>query len=135
MVTAVAGLAIYSEATAPNPFLPSRQMMIGTWRSPSGAVLTLRSDGTFASRGLSASAGESSTENIPAEGTGEWHVGPVPAEPAGVIFDFSPKVFMELLVERVGSSVVMYFDEGDPDEGVTGQYQFTSSGEAADPSQ
>jgi hypothetical protein len=32
---------------------------------------------------------------------------------------------MELLVERLGSTVVMYYDKGDPDRSVSGQYQFT----------
>ncbi len=32
---------------------------------------------------------------------------------------------MELLVERVGSTAVIYYDMGDPDAGVSGQYEFT----------
>ncbi len=81
---------------------PSRQLLIGTWKSASGAVLRLNPDGTFASQGLSARAGESSTLNIPPSGTGRWHVGPVPEEPPGVVFAFARNVQMELLVERVG---------------------------------
>ncbi len=42
-----------------------------------------------------------------------------------MIFDFSPTVQMVLLVERYRSTVIMYYDKGDPDQGVTGQYQFT----------
>jgi hypothetical protein len=42
VVVAIVGVIVYSEATAPNPFLPSRSMMIGTWQSASGAVITLR---------------------------------------------------------------------------------------------
>jgi hypothetical protein len=78
-------------------------------------------------RGLPANAGESSYGTVPSQGSGRWRVGPVPAEPSGVIFDFSPAVQMELLVERVSSRVSMYYDKGDPDEGVSGQYQFTKS--------
>lgn len=107
---------------------PSRQLLIGTWKSASGAVLRLNPDGTFASQGLSARAGESSTLNIPPSGTGRWHVGPVPEEPPGVVFAFARNVQMELLVERVGPALVMYYDKGDPDEGVSGQYQFTKAG-------
>jgi len=39
-----------------------------------------------------------------------------------VIFDFSPTVQMVLLVERYRSTVIVYYDKGDPDQGVTGQY-------------
>jgi hypothetical protein len=122
VVVAIVGVIVYSEASAPNPFLPSRSMMIGTWQSASGAVITLRPDGTFTARGLPANAGESAYGTVP---SGSWRVGPVHAEPSGVIFDFSPAVQMELLVERVSSRVSMYYDKGDPDEGVSGQYQFT----------
>lgn len=46
----------------------------------------------------------------------------------GLVFSFSARVQMELLVERIGSSsVVMYYDKGDPDQGTTGQYQFTKT--------
>jgi hypothetical protein len=97
----------------------------GTWRSSSGALLILRPDGSFSARGLLPDAGESSYGTVPMECSGRWHVGPVPTEPPGVVFDFSPKVHMELLVDRLESTVVMYYDKGDPDEGVSGQYQFT----------
>jgi hypothetical protein len=128
VVAGVVGLAVYAELTNPNPITPSRQMMIGTWRDPSGATLTLNSDGTFLARALPADAGESSYGEVPSQGSGRWRVGSVPAEPAGVIFNFSARVQMELLVERVGSKVIMYFDKGDPDEGTTGQDQFTKIG-------
>jgi hypothetical protein len=42
VVVAIVGVIVYSEASAPNSFLPSRSMMIGTWQSASGAVITLR---------------------------------------------------------------------------------------------
>ena len=103
-------------------------MVSGTWSSTSGATpttLTLKPDGTFTERGLPADAGETSTLNIPADGTGGWHIDALPGEARGVVFEFSPKVFMELLVERVGSTAVMYYDMGDPDAGVSGQYEFT----------
>lgn len=44
-----------------------------------------------------------------------------------MVFDFSATVQMELLVESDGSSLIMYYDKGDPDQGVTGQYQFAKS--------
>ncbi|HET9898140.1 MAG TPA: hypothetical protein VFQ44_24690 [Streptosporangiaceae bacterium] len=125
LAAAVGIVAVRLEASATSPIaVPTRQQVIGTWKSPSGAVLRLNPDGTFTARGLPASAGESSTLNIPPSGGGHWHVGPVPAEPPGVVFDFSRTVSMELLAERVGSAVVLYYDLGDPDEGSSGQYQF-----------
>jgi hypothetical protein len=47
--------------------------------------------------------------------------------PPSVVFHFSgsPHTEVALGVERLGSSVIMYFDKGDPDQGTTGQYQFT----------
>lgn len=121
-------VVVCSEVAGARQFLPSPSIMTGTWRSASGAVLTLRPDGTFTERGLPTNAGEGSSLNIPAEGDGRWDVGPKGVS-AGVTFDFAPsfsmKVQMVLLVERVGSMVVMYYDQGDPDEGVSGQYQFT----------
>lgn len=128
MVAIVIGVVVYSEASAPNPFLPSRSMMIGTWRSATGAVLVLQPDGTFTAHGLPAGAGESSYGTVPSQGSGRWHIGSVPAEPSGVIFQFSATVQMELVVERYRSAVIMYYDKIDPDEGVSGQYQFTRTG-------
>ncbi len=125
VAAAAVGVAVYAELTAAHPFTLSRSMVVGTWRNNSGATLTLRSDGAFTARGLPAHAGETSYGTVPHQGSGRWHLGPVPAEPPGVIFDFSPKVQMELLVERLGPAVVMYYHKGDPDEGVPGQYQFT----------
>jgi hypothetical protein len=124
MVTRSRG-ELYSELTAPNPFQPSGSMMIGTWRSSSGALLILQPDGSFSAPRLLPDAGEPSYGTVPIEGSGRWHVGPVSAEPPGVVFDFSLKVQMELLVERLESTVVMYYDKGDPDKGVSGQYQFS----------
>ena len=117
-------LVVYSEATAPNPFPPSRSTVIGTWQSHSGAVLTLRPDGTFVAARLPADFGGFPAGALPRSGSGQWHVGPVPAEPPGVIFNFSKRLWVELLVERLGSAVVMYYDTSDPDEGASGQYQF-----------
>lgn len=99
-------------------------MIVGTWKRLSGAMLRLKPDGTFAAQGLPPSVGESSTLNIPPSGQGRWHVGPVPAEPSGVVFDFSRTVQMGFLAERIGSTSVLVYDKGDPDEGVSGQYQF-----------
>jgi hypothetical protein len=128
VVVVVIGVAVYSQLAASNPFTPSRSAMIGTWRSSSGAVLTLRPDGMFTAGHLPADPGEESYGLVPATGSGRWHVGPVVAEPAGVVFDFSPTVQMELLTEHLATGVVMYFDRGDPDEGPSGQYQFTKVG-------
>jgi hypothetical protein len=126
VVVVCVGVAIYADLTQPQPFPPSRSMVIGTWRSATGAVLLLRPDGTFTGRSLPADFGASPSA-VPSSGSGHWHVGPVPAEPAGVVFNFSKKLWVELLVERMGSMVVMYYDKGDPDEGVSGQYQFTKT--------
>jgi hypothetical protein len=125
VVVAAIGVAVYSELTVARLFTPSRSMMIGTWRSPSGAVLTLKSNGIFTARALPADFGASPIGSMPSSGDGVWHIGPVPTEPPGVVFNFSKKLWVELFVEHVGSTVVMYFDKGDPDEGATGQYQFT----------
>jgi hypothetical protein len=125
VATAAVVLVVVAQLAGPAGITPSRQMVIGTWSSASRATLTLNADGTFTARGLPANAGESSYGTVPSQGSGRWHVGPVPAEPPGVIFDFSPAVQMELLVEREGSALIMYYDKGDPDEGVSGQYQFT----------
>lgn len=83
MATA-AGLAVYSQTTAPSPFLPARSVMVGSWRSPTGAVLALRGDGTFTARGLPGNAGEAASLDIPSSGDGRWHVGSYQGEPAGV---------------------------------------------------
>lgn len=103
VVTAVA-LLLYYENSVPTEFLPSRSMMVGAWRSSSGAVTTLHPDGTFTERGLPSNAGVSSTLNIPADGSGMWRIGP-PGQPAGVTFDFVPSaepMVIVLLVERLG---------------------------------
>jgi hypothetical protein len=131
LVVAVVAVACAAGLTGPTSITPTRSMVIGTWRSSSGAVLVLRPDGTFTARGVPGNAGESSTLNIPADGSGRWSVGPHSGS-VGVTFDYAPsfslRVQMVLLVERLGSSVVMYYDKGDPDQGVTGQYQFTKVG-------
>ena len=62
----------------------------------------------------------------PNQGSGAWHVALTPP-PTSVVFDFSgfPHTEVALGVERDGSAVIMYYDKGYPDQGVTGQYQFT----------
>lgn len=131
LLAAVTAAACAPGLTGPAQIAPTRSLVMGTWRGATGAVLVLRPDGTFTERGLASDAGESSTLNIPASGSGRWSIGPQSGS-AGVTFDFAPsfslRVQMVLLVERVGSSVVMYYDKGDPDQGVTGQYQFARVG-------
>jgi hypothetical protein len=121
----VGGLARAVAASTLHDIRPTRSMMIGTWRSSDGAVLTLSADGTFTESGLASTAGEASTLNIPSQGSGHWRVGPYPAEPAGVVLVFAPdpRVELGLAVERDRSAVIMYYDKGDPDEGPPGQYQ------------
>jgi len=121
----VGGLARAVAASTLHDIRPTRSMMIGTWRSSNGVVLTLSADGTFTESGLPSNAGEASSLNIPSQGTGHWRVGPYPAEPVGVVLAFAPdpRVELELLVERDRSAVIMYYDKGDPDEGPPGQYQ------------
>jgi hypothetical protein len=41
------------------------------------------------------------------------------------MFQFSRTAQMELVVERYRSAVIIYYDLSDPDECVSGQYQFT----------
>jgi hypothetical protein len=47
-----------------------------------------------------------------------------PDAPMGVIFDFSNGSQAELQLETDGSSLAMFYDLGDPDEGRSGQYRF-----------
>jgi hypothetical protein len=100
---------------------PARSMMIGTWRGTDGSVVTLSRDGTFTESGLPSNEG-ASAGTIPSQGTGTWSVGP-----AGVTLNFAPgggsPAQATMGVERQGSTVIMYYDKGDPDEGASGQYQ------------
>jgi len=69
----VGGLARAVAANTLHDIRPTRSMMIGTWRSTDGAVLTLSADGTFTESGLPSNAG---TGTIPSSDTGTWRVGP-----------------------------------------------------------
>lgn len=110
---------------------PTRASAAGTWTGPHGATLRLFPGGTFTARRLPPDIGDNSNGTTPAQGTGTWQVGaldPQPGLPAiyttGVIFDFSNGSQAELQVEKAGSSLAMYYDLGDPDEGWTGQFRF-----------
>lgn len=73
VVAAVLVLVLVAQFFGPADITPSRPMVSGTWSSRSGATpttLTLKPDGTFTERGLPADGGETSTLNIPADGTG-----------------------------------------------------------------
>jgi hypothetical protein len=125
LLSAGVAVACVAELGSPTPIAPTRSMMIGTWRSASGAELTLRSDGTFTARSLPNDFG-GFLSGVPTHGSGVWHV--TLTAPPGVVFDFLSgvsKAEEELFVERYRSAVILYYDKGDPDQGVTGQYQFT----------
>ena len=93
-----------------------------------GAVLVLRPDGTFTGNRLPGQFGDWSAGNIPGTGTGTWHIGRYdPGADPGLILDFAGSytgTVTELLVEHCcGLPLTIYYDKGDPDEGVSGQYQ------------
>jgi len=74
---------------------------------------------------LPARFGEWANGTTPASGGGTWRVGRLEADAQpGLIFDFSNGSQAELQLETAGSSLAMYFDRGDPDEGWSGQYRF-----------
>jgi hypothetical protein len=118
----VGGLARAVAANTLHDIRATRSMMIGTWRSTHGAMLTLSADGTFTESGLPSNAGEASAGTIPSQDTGTWSVGL-----AGVTLSFASigagPAQVTMAVERQGSTVIMYYDKGDPDEGPSGQYQ------------
>lgn len=69
--------------------------------------------------------GDWSAGVTPSAGGGRWHVGRFDANTAvGVIFSFSNGSEAELQLEHDGSSLAMFYDLGDPDEGWSGQYRF-----------
>lgn len=126
LFAAAAAVACVAELTVPTDITPTPSMMIGTWKSTAGAELTLRPDGTFTARSLPKTFG-GFVSWAPTQGSGVWHV--VLTPPSGVALDFAGfKTEVELGLERAGSAVILYFDKGDPDQGVTGQYQFTKVG-------
>jgi hypothetical protein len=103
-------------------------MMTGTWAHKGGAVLTLRRDGTFTGLNLPNNFGEASGPQ-PSYGSGTWHIGRLGDLPKGLVLTFTgltPPLTEQLLVENCcGMPVTIFYDLGDPDEGVTGQYQLT----------
>ena len=102
-------------------------MVTGTWVHKGGAVLILRKDGTFTGRGMPYLFGEFA-EPTPRAGTGTWHIGRIGDLPAGIILDFAPpsRTQDELLAENCcGMPLTIFYDLGDPDEDITGQYQLT----------
>jgi hypothetical protein len=111
-----------------NPITPTRAMVTGTWVHKGGVVLVLRKNGTFAGSGMPYFFGEIAGPT-PRAGTGTWHIGRVGSDaPAGIVLDFeAPSLTQdELLVENCcGMPLTIYYDLGDPDEGITGQYQLT----------
>jgi hypothetical protein len=78
-------------------------------------------------RDLPTGAGDWTSGPVPVSGGGTWHVGRFdPSTPAGVILSFSDGSQAELQLERDGSSLAMFYDLGDPDEGWSGQYRFVN---------
>ncbi len=102
----------------------TRGNVTGVWKSSRGAMLRLARDGTFTASGLPAGIGDWAVGVTPASGPGTWQVGQLePGTPPGVIFDFADGSQAELQLETDGSSLAMYYDLGDPDEGWSGQYR------------
>lgn len=112
-----------------NPITPTRAMVTGTWVHNGGAVLVLSKNGTFAGRDMPLFFGEESVGPTPRAGSGTWHVGHIVGDyPVGIVLDFAPpsRTQDELLVENCcGLPLTVYYDRGDPDEGISGQYQLT----------
>lgn len=126
-VASVAALVIAAlgRSAVPVAVTPTARQMTGTWTGAHGATLTLTSDGTFTATGLPAGFGEWSNGLPPVAGSGTWRIGRFePDADVGVIFSFPGASQAELLVERDGSSLFLYYDKGDPDEGWSGQYRF-----------
>jgi hypothetical protein len=104
-------------------------MVIGTWQHEGGAVIVLRAEGTFTGHKLPHFFGHWAGPN-PRAGGDSWYIGRLESDaPRGVVLVFSalhPQIMDELLVEHCcGLPVTIYYDLGDPDEGITGQYQLT----------
>jgi hypothetical protein len=122
------GLFAVGRVFGPSSITPTRAMLVGTWTHQGGAVLVLRPDGTFAGNHLPGQFGDWGAGNIPATGTGTWHIGRFQSDAdPGLILDFAVPytgTATELLVEHCcGLPPTIYYDKGDPDEGVSGQYQ------------
>jgi len=127
VVAAIMILVIAAQLGAFDPGMasPSPSQAIGVWKGNDGATLALAADGTFHARGLPAGIGDWVNGTTPSSGGGRWHVGRFDAStPLGVIFSFSNGSEAELQLEHDGSSLAMFYDLGDPDEGWSGQYRF-----------
>lgn len=124
VLPALLAVACTGDLASPVLITPTRAQVIGTWKSTQGAVLTLNADGRFVAQALPSDFGAFPAGVVPTNASCDWHVGLVPAEPPGVVFNFSRTIQAELFVERDMSTLIMYYDRGDPDQGVTGQYQF-----------
>lgn len=110
-----------------NPITPTRVGVTGVWVHKGGAVLVLRSNGTFSGSRLPHFFGDWSGPT-PRTGSGTWRIGRAESDaPPGVLLDFTsthPNITDELLVEDCcGLPLTIYYDRGDPDEGLSGQYQ------------
>jgi hypothetical protein len=104
-------------------------MVAGTWTHKGGAVLVLRRNGTFIGSKLPRFFGDWSGPT-PRTGTGSWYIGSLARDaPRGIVLDFSgphPNIKDELLVEHCcGLPLTIYYDLGDPDQGIANQYRLT----------
>jgi hypothetical protein len=131
LITGLAAPVVLAACTAfgINPITPTKAMVVGRWIHKGGAVLVLRGDGTFSAMNMPYRFGEWSG-STPSTGSGTWYVGRLMSDaPRGIVLVFSlsyPVIMDELLVENCcGLPLTIFYDRGDPDEGITGQYQLT----------
>jgi hypothetical protein len=124
----IMGGLIIAGFDGPKDITPSAAQVTGTWIQPGGATVVLKANGTFTASHLPAQFGEWGDGEPPSSGTGTWRVGRFdPSTEPGVILSFPGPglgITTELLVQwSSGSPLIMYYDPGGPDEGVSGQYQ------------
>jgi hypothetical protein len=136
LIVVAIGLSGVGGIFFPDSITPTRAVLAGTWTHDRGAVLVLRPDGTFAGEHLPSRFGDWSIGEIPATGTGTWHIGRFSADVEnGLVLDFAGPhagTVTELLVEHCcGSPMAVYYDKGDPDVGGSGQYQLVKRQPAA----
>jgi hypothetical protein len=130
LLTALVAPVVLAACTAfgINPITPTKAMVVGRWIHKGGAVLVLRGDGTFSGMNMPYHFGEWSGPT-PSSGSGTWYVGRLGDAPRGIVLVFSdsqPVIMDELLVENCcGLPLTIFYDLGDPDAGITGQYQLT----------
>jgi hypothetical protein len=125
-VIIVAVLASQLGAADPVITSPSARQAAGAWTGAHGAMLILTADGRFTASALpAAGVGDWRIGSTPISGSGVWHVGVFDSgTPLGVIFDFANGSQAELQLEQDGSTLALFYDVGDPDEGWNGQYRF-----------